>query len=257
MSRKADLNLPKAKSKQYETFKEWYCADEKKIHHPVLLERFLGNKETIKLLKEYNLLYVLKTKAEPKVFKVGKSENGPKRLLDYDIMYGRSIDRDGNTNRGCTGVYLYYLIGTKVKRDNQGHLITPKAVKIKTYESKIITTLTQKYDAIRGTERFKVSELEMLEAVMSITLTHAHRDDLKLLRPTDKIDKILDTKNKFKKIKKGKNGKDLITPKKINMPMMLVQWSRGSNAGNKTWETEEWVRNCNRARKALEKWDAR
>lgn len=263
MTRKATVNDTRVveSKRPYKTFKEWYkltpgdnngTPSEGQIEHPVLLEDFLDNKKNRDNIKNHHLLYVIKTKAEPKVFKVGKSEANTRRLETYLNVLGRAKNKDGFMNR-CTGVYLYYLIGTKASKAEN----VKKAHNIKKYEDQIKASLSAKFEPVRGTERFAVSELDMLEAVISTTLTIDQRGNRRLLRPGDKIKEIVESKIETKIIHKGKRGKLLATPRKIKIPMLKVKWvPRTKSKYEYTWESEEWVRSLKIAKKALQKYDA-
>jgi|TARA_R110002012_G_scaffold33262_1_gene97612 hypothetical protein len=117
---------------------------------PLRLETYLSMKNK-RLIRDYNLFYVLQTNMEKDIFKIGIS-SGTHRLSSYLNSYGKS-DRNK-----CSGVMLYYLTGTK-KTDKFG--IDKSFARRK--EKQLINDL-KKYN-VRGDERFKISEDRLAEAI--------------------------------------------------------------------------------------------
>ena len=117
---------------------------------PFLLEQYLNSKNK-RLIRDYNLFYVLKANMEKDIFKIGIS-SGTHRLSSYLNTYGK------NVKNKCSGVMLYYLLGTK-KTDKFG--IDKSFARRK--EKQLINDL-KKYN-IRGDERFKISETKLEEAI--------------------------------------------------------------------------------------------
>ena len=73
------------------------------------LEDFL-TEDMKKKIKQYNLFYVIRPKADTTVFKIGIS-SGFNRLESYLNYYGFTEENK------CTGVLLYYLVGTKKQKN--------------------------------------------------------------------------------------------------------------------------------------------
>lgn len=175
-----------------------------------------------KKLDQYNLFYVLKSHAEPRIFKVGVS-SGFSRLGSYQKMLGIK----GETK--CSGVFLYYLAGTKKSGDESRD--KNKLWSHKKEKQALGMLNAQAGYPVRGDERFNVAVSKMKEVIMTpLSISKQEKRDESLLRNTDYIAKVIGERL---------NRKGTVEYK--------VKWNRGwdkvktlKKDQNVTWETKAW-----------------
>jgi hypothetical protein len=184
-----------------------------------------------KKLDQYHLFYVVKSHAEPKIFKVGIS-TGYSRLAEYQKMLGIK----GETK--CSGVFLYYLAGTKNSGDDE---VDKKKLWSHKKERQGLAMLRSQIGyPRRGDERFDVSVATMKEVVMTpLSISKEERKDETLLRKTDYIVKVIGerkTKGKVEYKVRWNRGWDKVRTKKKDQ--------------NITWETKAWFKNASKVSQA-------
>ena len=98
--------------------------------------------------------YVIRPKADTTVFKIGIS-SGFNRLESYLNYYGFTEENK------CTGVLLYYLVGTKKQKNlSEFHVYNSKA---RQKEKQLTSDLSP--DVIRGKEYFRISKTRLYKAI--------------------------------------------------------------------------------------------
>lgn len=155
----------------------------KRSSKEIPLELFLTDKKKEEL-KDYNLFYIIRPKADTTVFKIGVS-NGINRLKSYLNTYGFT------QKNKCTGCLLYYLIGTKkVKNLSENNIHNSHA---RQKEKQMIKDLSPHVE--RGNEYFRISKSKLYSALLSASkrgFTAKKKAALEDERKLEEDDKVLE-----------------------------------------------------------------
>jgi len=188
------------------------------------LETFLTDDKK-KELKNFNLFYIIRPKADTTVFKIGVS-SGVHRLEGYLNYYGFT------QKNKCTGCLLYYLIGSeKVKNLSQYNVYNSQA---RQKEKQMIQDLKPHVE--RGKEYFKISKTKLYKALISASKRG--------FKPKDKAD-IEDER----KLEEGDRVLEILKHEvykadKKKIKSIIVRWNRPFNTGDDT--TKEYMRHLKR-----------
>ena len=199
----------------------------KKGGKPVAMEDYLDeNKPMRKEINDYNLFYVIRPKSDASVFKIGIS-SGNSRLLGYVNTYGFTY------GEGCSGVLLWYLVGTK-KVEGLGIYQSMSRKR----EAQLIEDLKPKLD--RGLEYFRIRKDKLYKAILDAekrgyqTKTQSDKDNERKLKDSDRIIRIMD----------HKVYKD--PARKNEIKALKVKWNRPFNTGvDETWENMQRLKRYN------------
>jgi len=131
-----------------------------------------------KILEQYNLLYILKSKSENNIFKIGKSY-GVKRLAEY-IFYLGNVEK----NNKCSGVELYYLAGVKktLYTNPNNSIIFRKETQLKNDLKEYL---------IRGTERFRTTQRQIQKILNKKGFMTEEEIQDNIVRTITKDDKVI------------------------------------------------------------------
>lgn len=120
-------------------------------------------KENDDIVKKKRLLYVISTNAEPKIIKIGIS-NQPTRIWSYVVEHGVT-----NKKNRCEGVNLYFIASVeKIETTSDSNSeVANIEKKVKNYmkdTNRLINKLHEKKH-IRGDERYEISIVAFLKIV--------------------------------------------------------------------------------------------
>ena len=191
----------------------------KRGNKPIAMEEFLDeNKPMRKELNKYKLFYVIRPNLDSSVFKIGIS-NGNSRLLNYINTYGLT------TGKGCSGVMLWYLIGT-LKTKGLGIMQSSARKK----ELQLINDLRPNLN--RGLEWFNISRPKLYKAIIDAEKRGFKSKQRSVYDNDRKItedDRVLEVMGHIP----YKNDKNKI--KKV-----LLRWSRPNQDGDDTTYEDMW-----------------